>query len=468
MSTRMTLAALWVAGALACSDGREASRPIADEPVTGEPATDEPASGAPVAFVPAQGLRVVDPPAALGALAPQLTAGPGGVVLSWLEAASERHVLRFARFSDGALAEDGDSADWLEPRDVVSGTDFFANWADVPSVLAVTSDELLAHWLRKNGDSTYAYGIRLRRSTDGGAAWQDLGWLHDDGTPTEHGFVSLVASEGSVRAFWLDGREMTGHHGAGGDMAVRTALVSGGEVGPSEVLDARTCECCQTEAALTADGFLVAYRDRSDAEIRDNVVVRATADGWQPPRILAEEGWRIPACPVNGPAVAAQDRRVALAWFTAADQQPRVRLAFSKDAGASFGAPLEVAPAVIGQRPAGRVDVTLTRDGGAVVSWLSEADTSAEDTGRAGVALAYFDAEGRRGSTVLLGETSTARASGVPRVQLVDTPAGAAVLVVWRETGETARLRAVTVPVESLQVESLQVESLRAAAAPVT
>ncbi len=459
-SIRMTLAALWVAGVVACSaglvacsDGREGpSAPVAEAVADGT-VGDEFAI-APVTFVAPQGLRSLDPPAAADALAPQLTAGPGGVVLSWLDVSDGHHVLRFARFSDGSTSDGGDFTGWSAAYDVVSGADFFANWADVPSVLAVTSDELLAHWLQKNGESTYAYGIRLRRSTDGGAAWQDLGWLHDDDTPTEHGFVSLVAAPDGVRAFWLDGREMTGHHGAGGDMAVRTALVSGSDIGPSEVLDARTCECCQTEAAQTAEGFLVAYRDRSDTEIRDNVVVRSTGNRWQPPRTLAEEGWRIPACPVNGPAVAARDQRVVLAWFTAAENRPRVRLALSQDAGARFGAPIEVAPAVAGQRPSGRVDVALTPDGGAVVSWLSGGD-GAEETERAGVALAYFDADGRRGATALLGETSSARASGVPRLQLVGAPGDEAVLVVWRETGETARLRAVTVPVDSLRGESL-------------
>ena len=29
------------------------------------------------------------------------------------------------------------------------------------------------------------------------------------------------------------------------------------------------------------------------------------------------DGWKIAACPVNGPAVAANGKRVALAWFTA-------------------------------------------------------------------------------------------------------------------------------------------------------
>ena len=69
---------------------------------------------------------------------------------------------------------------------------------------------------------------------------------------------------------------------------------------------------------------------------------------------------------MNGPAVAASGRRVAVAWFTAANDAPRVKLAFSTDAGASFGAPVRVDDG----NPLGRVDVVLLDDGSAVVSWV--------------------------------------------------------------------------------------------------
>ena len=93
---------------------------------------------------------------------------------------------------------------------------------------------------------------------------------------------------------------------------------------------------------VTAEGPLVVYRDRSRLEERDIAVVRRRDGRWEEPRALPADLWRIEGCPVNGPAVAAHDRRVAVAWFTAANDVPRVRLAFSADAGASFGAPVTV------------------------------------------------------------------------------------------------------------------------------
>ena len=34
-------------------------------------------------------------------------------------------------------------------------------------------------------------------------------------------------------------------------------------------IDARVCDCCQTDAAMTSEGAVLIYRDRSDDEIRD-------------------------------------------------------------------------------------------------------------------------------------------------------------------------------------------------------
>ncbi len=55
-----------------------------------------------------------------------------------------------------------------------------------------------------------------------------------------------------------------------------------------------------------------------------------------------------------------------MAWFTAAKEVPRVKVAFSDDAGATFGSPIQVDEG----SPVGRVDVLIMSDGSALVSWL--------------------------------------------------------------------------------------------------
>ena len=61
---------------------------------------------------------------------------------------------------------------------------------------------------------------------------------------------------------------------------------------------------------------------------------------WQASRAVADDGWVIEGCPVNGPAIAADGADVAVAWFTGADDRARVQVAWSGDAGAEFASPV--------------------------------------------------------------------------------------------------------------------------------
>jgi hypothetical protein len=310
-------------------------------------------------------VRELPTPAAAGSLGPNLfAAADGRVFLSWIERLADgRFGLRYAvRTDDG----------WSAPLVIAEGADWFVNWADFPSMVALPDGLLAAHWLVKNPSSPHAYDVRIALSGDGGKRWSEPLMPHRDGTATQHGFLSLFATEDDrLAAAWLDGRNTrseSGAHGhAAGEMTLRYAAIGRDFRLHDEIqLDARVCDCCQTSAAVTAEGPLVVYRDRSRLEERDIAVVRQRDGRWEEPHPLPADRWRIEGCPVNGPAVAARDRRVAVAWFTAADDVPRVKLAFSGDAGASFGPPVTVDDG----KPLGRVDAVLLDDGGAVVSWL--------------------------------------------------------------------------------------------------
>ncbi|HLM54532.1 MAG TPA: hypothetical protein VK422_00290, partial [Pyrinomonadaceae bacterium] len=218
-------------------------------------------------------------------------------------------------------------------------------------------------------------------------------------------------------AVWLDGREMKQSagdgHGEGhghGSMTLRYAAVSrDGRLTSEQLLDARVCECCQTSTATTAEGTLVVYRDRSDKEVRDIYYTRLSRDGrWSEPRAVHADGWRLEGCPVNGPSVAARGRRAAVAWFTIADGSPRVRLAFSNDAGATFGPPAEAGDG----DPIGRADVLLLEDGSAVVCWLERTKEGAEVRAR------RVRPDGTRGPSVTVAAPGASRSSGFPQMAL--------------------------------------------------
>lgn len=373
----------------------------------------------------------LDPPAVEGATAPNLMADARGeVIASWLEPAPRgdaglaRWRLRTARLA---------GARWEAPVTVAESESLMVNWADVPSVVEGRDRSLLAHWAERSGPDGYA--VVLARSQDLGKTWSRLGLAHDDGTDTEHGFVSMVPTAGGVRAFWLDGRE-TG----GGSMTLRTAVVSDAVAG-GEKLDGRVCDCCPTAAAFTEAGPVVVYRDRSEDEVRDISILRWTPDGWAGPTPVHRDGWRVPGCPVNGPQVAARGVRVAVAWYTYAGARPRVLLAFSEDGGEVFSPPIEV-DAPRGRRaPVGRVDMVLQEGGEAIVSWL------ASDREQAVWLARRVRRDGQAAPELTLASTRAGRESGFPRIER----AGDALVALWTDTSTPVpHLRARRVPLASI------------------
>lgn len=374
------------------------------------------------------GWKAADPPAGPGAMAPSLTAAGQDVLLTWLEPLGPPkeptgHQLRFARLAAGG---------WSKPSTIASGPGFFANWADFPGVGRAPDGSLSAHWLAKTGDDTYAYGIYLARSTDGGATWSKAGLLHDDNIPAEHGFVSWVPEPAGLRAFWLDGRETAKK----GPMTLRTAMLDKGQPKESQLVDAKVCDCCQTDAALAAGGPVVAFRDRSDDEVRDIYVVRRTGTGWSKPVRVGADDWKIPGCPVNGPAIAAAGNQVAVAWFTAAPPGPRVQLALSSDGGATFGKPVLIDAA----KPLGRVDLVLDGDN-AIVSWMSLMGDNAV------IRLRRVGPKGKMGNPVAIAATSAARGSGFPRL----AAQGGKLHIAWVEEGDKGRrVRMGSLPLKSV------------------
>jgi hypothetical protein len=346
-------------------------------------------------------------PAGQGSGQPNLAVAPNGrVYLSWIERLGEgRFSLRFA-----TLEKDG----WSTPQVIAEGSNWFVNWADFPSMVALPDGSLAAHWLVKSAPGTFDYDVTISWSFDGGKTWGKPFIPHRDGARAEHGFVSLFAAkDGSLAAVWLDGREMKpaegGHDHGRGNMTLRYVKVKrDGALVDDAALDTRVCECCQTSAATTAEGPVVVYRDRLDAEkeIRDISIVRLKGDKWTAPRPVFQDGWELQGCPVNGPAVAAAGRRVAVAWFTGANQTSRVKVTFSNDAGETFSHPIVVDDG----NPAGRVDVLLLDDGGALVCWLEKLPAGGS------VRVRRVSPDGKLDESVTVAPSGTARSAGFPQM----------------------------------------------------
>jgi hypothetical protein len=144
-------------------------------------------------------------------------------------------------------------------------------------------------------------------------------------------------------------------------------------------------------------------------------------------RTLVADGWEINGCPVNGPSFAARGSRVAVAWFTAPEEQGRVSVVLSDDDGDTWSAPVRVDDG----EPIGRVDVVLLAGGDALVSWLEQVDDGAQLKAR------RVAPHGSAGPALLIAESGSSRSSGVPRM----ATSGREVVFAWRGRADPPQVR---------------------------
>mgnify|MGYP001815136879 FL=1 len=371
-------------------------------------------------------------PAGAQAAGPRLSGGAGRpLILSWMEPDDTGTSLWYSTYRDGG---------WAAPQAVVSGRNMFVNWADLPSVSALGGDHRVAHWLEMAGSLTYSYHVVVAQSFDAGRTWSDPVKPHTDDTPTEHGFVSVYSHDGKAAAIWLDGRKTGGAHDGdpqASGMTLRSAVIdAGNELREEQEIDDLICDCCQTDVAMTAEGPVAVYRDRTVDEIRDIYVSRHVDGRWQPGTALHDDNWQIAGCPVNGPAIAALGADVAAAWFSVPDQAPAVQLRFSRDSAATFGPAMRLAA----DAALGHVDVVMLDDGSAAVSWLQ-----ASAGGRGDLVVRRVTPEGTMGPVLSIASDAPARS--VPQMAI----AGDDLVLVWTEAKDEAkRVRSARIPLEAI------------------
>ena len=329
----------------------------------------------------------------------------GQAVMSWLEASTDGSALRFAVL---------DGEQWDTTHTVASGGNWFVNWADFPSVVPIHGDFWVAHWLVSQPAGGYAYDIAVSVSNDAGKTWGEPTTPHNDLTPTEHGFVSIFPQRDGAGLIWLDGRNMSvagaehGAHGTSEGMTLRSAHITvESRLEQGQQVDGLVCDCCQTDIALADSGPVAVYRNRTEDEIRDIYFSRLLDGQWSTGQPVSSDNWKISGCPVNGPAIAAQQERLVVAWYTGAQSQSTVKLAFSNDQGDGFHPALTIDSS----NPLGAVDVLLLENGDAVISWLGETAD-----GHAQIRLQRVSPSGDRGIEHKIAATSIGKMTGFPQM----------------------------------------------------
>ena len=357
----------------------------------------------------------------------------GGLLMSWFEKTdSVNWALKWSEFSD---------EQWTESQTITQGEKYFVNWADFPSIYNLGGDTISAHWLQKTGDGPYDYEVKVVISNDRGVKWSEPHTPHRDGVKGEHGFVSFFQDmSDNLGLVWLDGRNMaSGHndHGYGAMNLYQTGFTPNGEMKWEMKMDDMVCECCPTSSVRTANAVILAYRDRSEGEIRDINIIRYAGGYWNPPYTVHEDGWKIAGCPVNGPMLANHENDVAIAWYTSPNSTPTVNVAFSKDEGASFDAPLRVDLS----QPIGRVDLIWINEDEVMASWIESAEKTTN------IVTAIVSKEGEVQNPRVVSEIEPGRVSGYPQMEIVDDQ----LFFAWTEGGKNGAVETKWVALSSFR-----------------
>jgi BNR repeat-like domain len=367
-------------------------------------------------------LELSSNPAAPGSIAPNMTQGQGGeVVLSWIEPAQGRLALRFARRGERG---------WSATQTIVARPNF-GKYAEAPPwVSMLPNGALIAVWTEEIEGKGRWPGNYLFVATSGdqGKTWSKPVVVHSDRSNSEHSFASLAVLDAShADIVWLDARDYESKH----KYRLMSAVISStGSVADEETLDDDVCTCCPTAMVGIAGGLLAAYRDHTSQEIRDIYSIRRQSDHWEPSHAIHKDGWHINACPVNGPALAARGNNVVAAWYTGAEQGGVLRVAFSRDDGATFENPATIESSGNDDRPVGRPTLTLLPSGEALVAWIRRQKDQAE------LVAALARPTDNRIHPLLIASGS-APSLGYPRMQQL----GSSMFLSWGGAGETKQVK---------------------------
>ena len=354
--------------------------------------------------------EMVKTPADNNSLAPNICSFGEHFALSWIERKSDG-LARLQMASWNGLS-------FNKKNLVTQSNQMFANWADIPSIVEAPSGDLYAHWLNRISSKTYAYGIRIERSVNQGKSWSSLGWLHNDTSATEHGFVSLIPEDRHVRAFWLDGRMMKKSKGK---MMLRTAIIDGEKIINERVLDEDVCTCCPTSAVQLSGGPMVVYRDRSPKDIRDISFVLAKSRKWSEPTTLKIDNWLMPGCPVNGASIDTFGNLIAVSRFTVIQDKAQVILRLFNEGQMKSGKEIVLDKDI----PIGRCATVCTKDS-IYTAWIGF------EKNQAVLKLAQVSLDGKIKRNTILTPIDGSRSSGMPRAIF----SGGYLWVSWTDTNQ--------------------------------
>jgi hypothetical protein len=204
--------------------------------------------------------------------------------------------------------------------------------------------------------------IRYAASKDGGRTFSPAVTVAGDASPGLRGWLALtLGHDGGVHVVWLDGRHADpathrrGHpHAKPGarrpaagaaprqDIFHATLSQSGksDDVWSERLVQQHVCFCCKTAVATSGEHVYAAWRHIFPGSLRDIAVARSRDNGvtFGHPIRVSEDGWKIDACPDDGPAMVADGHGgIHVAWPTlVAGDTPKKGIFYSTLTGDAF------------------------------------------------------------------------------------------------------------------------------------
>ncbi len=179
--------------------------------------------------------------------------------------------------------------------------------------------------------------LRYASSTDG-RSFSKASTVAGEREPGIRGWHSVaIGHDGAVHVVWLDGRHAeprpagTPHRHSGAKPAAgssartaprqdvfHAAWKGSGPRSENAVAD-RVCFCCKTAIVTAGERVYAAFRHIYPGSLRDIAIARSIDNGvtFGTPIRLSEDGWKIEACPDDGPSMAADTHGgIHVAWPT--------------------------------------------------------------------------------------------------------------------------------------------------------
>ena len=240
--------------------------------------------------------------------------------------------------SDIYISTSGDAGVTFAPPVRVNDIagDARASGEQAARVLIARGNVIHVAWpARREGRSV----IRYASSKDGGRTFSSAITVAGEALSGARGWHALALGyDGSVHAVWLDGRNAgpmshgAGHvHGGPAGSApppkpsggprqdIFHASWQAGGARAEHLVQANVCFCCKTSVATSGENVYVAWRHIYPGSLRDIAVSRSADNGatFAPPTRVSEDGWKIDACPDDGPALAADGHGgIHIVWPT--------------------------------------------------------------------------------------------------------------------------------------------------------